>query len=275
MPSYAKLNNKAINFNYSSSNEVTGEFNIHSHSIFEVYYFIEGDVDYLVEGKQYRPTPYSLLLLSPHVFHGVRVNSEKNYRRYVLHFHPDIINLDYRSLLLSAFPSTKKYSNREVYYENTSQFKLHPFFEALSDCSKQPDEVAAKLFPIYIEALLSQLTIMCRTLQPVENGKTISQTISNVITYLNENLNERITLDDLSEHFYISKNYLNRAFRKATGTTVLDYLIYKRVIYAQQLLLNGYTASEAAIRSGFSDYSSFFRAYQKITGHSPHIDMRK
>ena len=274
MPLYSRLNNKVINFNYSSSNEVNKEFKIHYHNIFEVYYFIEGDVDYLVEGKQYHPTPYSLLLLSPHVFHGVRVNSDKNYQRYVLHFHPEIIHIDYRHLLLSAFPNTQKYSNREVYYENTSQFKLHPFFEALSDCSKQPEEIAFKLFPIYIEALLSQLTIMCRTLQPVETGRTISNTMSNIITYLNDNLSERITLDGLSEHFFISKNYLNRAFREATGTTVFDYLIYKRVIYAQQLLLNGYPASEASLRSGFSDYSSFYRAYQKITGHSPHKDMR-
>lgn len=254
---------------------MTKDFHIHCHNIFEIYYFIEGDVDYLVEGKQYHPTPHSLILLSPHVFHGVRINSDKSYRRFVLHFNPNILNIEYRSLLLSAFPNKEKHSQREVYYENTNQFKLHPFFEALVDCSNQPEELSGRLFSFYIKALLSQLTIMCRTLSPIDNGITISDAMTDVIAYLNDHLSEKITLDSLSEHFYISKHYLNRVFRKATGTTVYDYLIYKRVIYAQQLLINGVTASEASIRSGFYEYSAFYRAYIKIIGHTPHMDMYK
>lgn len=274
MPTLARLENENINFRYSSTNELSSEYQIHCHNIYEVYYFIDGDVDYLVEGKQYHPTPHSLLLLSPHVFHGVRINSEKTYTRFTIHFSPDVLNMEHRSLLLSAFPSAEKYSSKEVYYENINAFQLHPFFEAIANCSNQPDRLSAQLFPIYLEALLAQLTLMCRTLRPMENGITVSSTMTNVIAYLNTHLSEKITLDGISEHFFISKHYLNRAFRKATGTTVCDYLIYKRVIYAQNLLMNGYSASEAAIASGFGDYSSFYRAYQKITKHSPNHDIK-
>lgn len=62
---------------------------------------------------------------------------------------------------------------------------------------------------------------------------------------------------------------MNKVFRKATGTTVFDYLLHKRITAAQQLLITGYSAQEAASQAGFGDYSSFYRAYTRINGHSP------
>lgn len=269
MPILANIHSNKIQFAYTKGMEVSDKFQIHCHNIYEIYYFIEGDVDYLVEGKLYHPTPHSLLLLSPHVFHGVRVNSGETYSRFALHFHPDLVNIERRHLLLSAFPNNGKYSQKEVYYENTDDFRLYTFFEAIVDCSKQQSMLCDQLIPIYLEVLLAQLTIMCRTLRPTQIEGNVSSTITDIITFLNAHLTEEISLNMLSDQFFISKHYLNRAFRKATGTTIGDYLIYKRVIYAQQLLMNGSSASDAAAQSGFHDYSAFYRAYKRITGHSP------
>ncbi|MHB8131500.1 MAG: AraC family transcriptional regulator [Mobilitalea sp.] len=263
-----------VQFSYNSSTEIYTTHQIHCHNVFEIYYFIEGDADYLVEGKLYHPAPHSLILLSPHVFHGVKVNSDNPYLRFTIHFNPDLLNMDRRNLLLSAFPNNEKHSDKEVYYENTEPFHLYTYFEALVSLNDQTDSIKNQLLPIYIEAILAQLTIMCRTLRPVQVKVSVSSTITDIIAYLNDNLTENITLDQLSEYFFISKYYLNRAFRKATGTTVVDYLIYKRVIFAKQLLMNGHSATEAALKSGFRDYSAFYRAYRKNLGHSPLVDRR-
>jgi hypothetical protein len=49
----------------------TDQYGLHWHKFYEVFYFIAGDVSYLVEGKRYVPEPpHSLLLIAPHVFHG-------------------------------------------------------------------------------------------------------------------------------------------------------------------------------------------------------------
>lgn len=274
MATVSDLNTEKAEFAYSSTTITNSNYQIHCHNIYEIYYFIEGDVDYLVEGKQYHPTPHSLILLSPHVFHGVKINSKQPYIRYVLNFHPDLLRMEQRSLLLSAFPSLEKHSDKEVYYENTHSYQLYSFFEAIKGCSNQPYSLIDQLLPIYIEGLLAQLTIMSRTLRPVEVKDNVSNTITDIIAYLNDHLTENITLDQLSERFFISKYYLNRAFRKVTGTTVCDYLIYKRVIFSQQLLINGSSAAEAALKSGFHDYSTFYRAYRKHLGHSPVQDRR-
>ncbi len=90
-----------------------------------------------------------------------------------------------------------------------------------------------------------------------------------IIEYLGERLAEPLSLDDLSNRFFISKNQLNRVFRQATGTTVGNYISHKRIALAQQLMLKGIPASEAALRVGFGDYSSFYRAYRRLNGSSP------
>ncbi|MDF2907053.1 MAG: transcriptional regulator, AraC family [Herbinix sp.] len=269
MASLCNIKTEQAEFGYSLSNDIKPTHQIHCHNVYEIYYFVEGDVDYLVEGKLYQPTPHSLLLLSPHVFHGVKVRSEKPYRRFTLHFHPDLLHPDRRHLLLSAFPSNEKHSRREVYYENLTGTQLGSFFEALIGLADQSEQLKRQLLSTYIEAILAQLTIICQTHSPAQVATRTSHTITDIIAYLNDHLTDPITLDRLSEHFNISKHYMNRAFRKAAGTTVFDYLIYKRVIYAQQLLINGSSATEAALKSGFRDYTVFYRAYRKHLGHPP------
>ncbi len=269
MASLCDINYELAQFSYSLSNMMNSTHQIHCHSVYEIYYFVEGDVDYLVEGNLYRPAPNSILLLSPHVFHGVKVRSDNPYRRFTLHFHPDLLQPDRRQLLLTAFPSNDKHTRREVYYEKLNGTQLGSFFEALKNLAEQSDPLKQQLLPTYIEAILAQLTIICQTQSPVQVEARTSQIITDIIAYLNDHLTEHITLDQLSEHFNISKHYMNRAFRKAAGTTVFDYLIYKRIIFAKQLMINGSTAAEAARRSGFRDYTVFYRAYRKHLGHSP------
>ncbi len=269
MASLSKIKTELAEYSYSLSNTPNPTHQIHCHNVYEIYYIMEGDVDYLVEGKLYRPAPHSLLLLSPHVFHGVRVKTDRPYRRFTLHFHPDLLQPERRQLLLSAFPTNEKHSGREVYYENLAGTQLRSFFEALESLAPQSEQLKRQLLPTYIEAILAQVTMICQTHSPVNVEAMTSHTITDIIAYLNDNLTEPISLDQLSEHFNISKHYMNRAFRKAAGTTVFDYLIYKRVIFARQLMMNGCTAAEAALKSGFRDYSVFYRAYRKHLSRSP------
>lgn len=262
------LNTDQVSFSYSTSREAMGEYSLHCHNFYEVYLFLEGDADYLVEGKQYRPSPGSLLLLSPHCFHGVRVNSDAPYRRYSIHFHPDLLSAERRPFLLSSFPSQDR-QDAEIYFEQADRHGIVSCFEALADCAGQTEALQARLLPIYVEALLARIVSMSRTLSAPAAGTGGADTVSDILLYLNRHVGEPVTLDQLCERFYISKHHLNKVFRRATGTTVFDYLLHKRVILAQELLINGLSAQEAAVRTGFGDYSSFYRSYCRILGHSP------
>ena len=256
-----------VSFSFRVSRQATEKYSLHCHNFYEVYLFLEGDADYLVEGKKYRPTPDSLLLLSPHCFHGVRVNSDSPYRRYSIHFHPSVLSAERRPFLLSAFPSQA--GDGEIYFEQADRKGIVSCFEALADCAGRPQPLQSLLLPIYVEALLARIVSMARDISGSAEDAGNDDTVSRILLYLNRHVSEPVTLDLLCERFYISKHHLNKVFRRATGTTVFDYLLRKRVILAQELLAGGMSAQEAAARAGFGDYSSFYRSYRRILGRSP------
>lgn len=254
---------------FKTTYQADRNFAIHYHRNYELYYFVEGDADYLVEGKEYHLTPNSLLLLSPYAFHGVRINSSKPYTRCAVHFSSEYLSPEHRSLLLSPFPGSQINNPQEIFYEHTESFGLKLYLEHLIVSQKQPSPVREELYTIYMEALLSQIYIMSRTLTPSCVTNSTPDTIREVLNYLNAHVTENITLDALSERFFISKYYMNRAFKKATGSTVIEYLLYKRVVLARYFLHNGMTAAEAAVQAGFGDYSGFYRAHRKLFGCGP------
>lgn len=269
MGTIAEITSDRVLFGYTVSEESNENYRLHCHNYYELYYLIEGDIDYLVEGRQFHPAPHSMLLLTPNVFHGVKVKTNHPYVRFTLHFLPDILSMERRHLLLSAFPSMEKHSDKEIYYSNAADYRIYSFFESMVECSRLNCELQSQLLPVYMEALLSQITVMSHTKQAEVPDGSGPDTISKIIAYLNLHLTDPISLDQISEEFFISKHHLNKVFRKATGTTVWDYLLHKRIIYSQQLLINGHSAAETAAASGFGDYSAFYRAYTRIIGHSP------
>ena len=87
--------------------------------------------------------------------------------------------------------------------------------------------------------------------------------------YIQENLTEPLTLDQISNKFYISKHYLCRIFKSATGFSVMEYIIHSRILRARQLLQEGVSVQQAGELSGFSDNSHFIRTFGNLTGTSP------
>lgn len=94
-------------------------------------------------------------------------------------------------------------------------------------------------------------------------------TVQKIILYLEENYTEKISIDMLASKFYVSKYHLMRQFKKETGTTIHNFIQNRRIHYACRLIHAGYTPGEACYRSGFTDYSLFFKTFTKMIGTSP------
>jgi len=263
------INSESISFHHSVTNTPTDSFALHCHPQFEIYYFVNGRVSYLVEGKRYEPKPHSILLLAPGTFHGVRIESGEDYERYSLHFQESLVSDARAELLLSPFTGE---AGPDIYFEGVNAYSLESYFRSLMECAHLERQLGEQLIPIRLEALLSQILRM--QLQGVSSAAQLqSHTVERIVDYLNRNLSAAITLDSLSEQFFLSKNHLNYLFKQATGTTVKNYLIHKRVTAANALIRQGCPAAVAAGQVGFGDYSAFFKAYKKIIGSAP-TDLR-
>ena len=129
------------------------------------------------------------------------------------------------------------------------------------------------LAPIYNEALLAQIHLLGHVLKPATFINQMPVKMIEIIDHVNAHLTENLTLNDIASHFFISKNNLNANFKKFLGSTVMDYVRYKRIILAKQAMAAGESAMSATLQSGFTDYSSFYRAYVKYEGTSPRTNM--
>ena len=78
-----------------------------------------------------------------------------------------------------------------------------------------------------------------------------------------------MTVEQLPENFFLSESYICRIFKQATGTTIGKYITARRISIAKAALSEGVGVNEAFERSGFGDYSSFFKAFTKAVGVSP------
>jgi AraC-like DNA-binding protein len=78
-------------------------------------------------------------------------------------------------------------------------------------------------------------------------------------------------VEEIAAHFFYSREYLSRLFRRTLNTTVSDYLADKKLAHSKVLLEQGATVTEACFSSGFRNMSSFIRNFQEKTGVLPSI----
>ena len=93
--------------------------------------------------------------------------------------------------------------------------------------------------------------------------------IDQVLSYLQEHLSEKMTLDIIANNFYISKYHLSHCFKLTTGFSIMEYLISIRILKARQLLREGMRVQDVGEAVGFQSNEHFIRTFTSLTGTSP------
>lgn len=248
------------------------EFCLHNHSMYELVYSLSGDAVYLAEGVRYQMEPKSLLMINPAVPHKLFLCSNQPFERHILYVYY-AGNASVMSGLIGQCQRTLgKKRIGSVYLEPEEASAMGVFFERMDQASQAKDDSIQALTPYFAQALVAELLVVMKERNPKRFSVGTSRTVDTLLLYLSQNFTQNLTLAEIADRFYLSKDYCNRVFHKATGMTVIQYIIYSRVLYAKQMLAEGVSATEAAKQAGFSDYSNFYRSYRKITGRKPSDD---
>ena len=93
---------------------------------------------------------------------------------------------------------------------------------------------------------------------------------SEALNYIDEHFSESLTLEEMASRTGFSKFHFSRLFKKYTHYNFIDYLHFRRIKEAEQLLLRPDTSiTDIAITSGFSSISTFNRIFRQEKGCSP------
>lgn len=96
------------------------------------------------------------------------------------------------------------------------------------------------------------------------------RTLALARSYMEDNLGENFTLDDLGRAVGVSRFHFSRLFRVSTGQSPMGYSLRLRIERAKEMLLQGdRKICEIAMELGFFDQSHFSRTFRRMTGVSP------
>ena len=128
--------------------------------------------------------------------------------------------------------------------------------------------------PMKIKSLLYELLFelcdgRCLVTSKSDCDASSIELVKEVVSYMNENINESITLDDLSKRLHLSKGHIIHLFKTLVGQTPIVYLRNLRLEYASTLLEGGAAVTQAACRCGMANVSYFIREYKKKYGKTP------
>ena len=249
-----------------------GFVEVHHHDFYEVYFLLGGEVAYWVDGRIIRLTPGDLLFINPMELHRpVTDPGNPVCERFVLWVNKEYLEslsttqVSLNGCFDTALPGHSHLirpgkAERAVLTARMGELVRESYSKDYgSDLSAQG---------IFLQ-LMVQLNRLARGTQTQQEGEEVSPLVENAMRYISENLSSDLSLEEIAGKLFISKYHLAHAFSREVGVSVYRYITLRRLMVARQQLAVGEPAGQVCRSCGFSDYTSFYRAFKSEYGISP------
>ncbi len=245
------------------------QYKLHNHyGSYEIYMFLEGDADFIIEGSVYPMEKYDIFLLNPNEFHNVSHHSSGAYERVVFQIDNKFFTKNDCDNLRRIFDARKIGRQNMIPASFVMENNVLEIIERIEKYStEEGGEIAVKCGVLELLYVLNKYK---HTEELLSNNEKITP----IIMYINENITMPLTVDMIAEKFFLNKYYLCRLFKRHTGLTINKYITYKRIILVKNLCNEGKTISQASAEAGFGNYSNFYKMYVKDTGKTPKEDLK-
>ena len=243
------------------------DFSYHYHDFHKIIVFISGKVTYHIEGKAYHLKPRDILLVSQGAIHKPEIDPSVPYERYIFWIRDDLSCQE----LNTCFQKANDRSFNLVRADSALQERLKDLLPEIEQTLQNKhfgDSVLRDAlftqFMIYINRIFLRTSS-----SPDKKAYSSDTQVEQLLKYINRNLSENLSIDQLAERFFLSKYHMMRKFKNETGYTIHNYITSKRLLMARSLISQGIPVMKAALASGFHDYTTFVRAYKKQFGKAP------
>jgi YesN/AraC family two-component response regulator len=242
----------------------------HSHEFYELYFLLEGKRNFFIGNKMFVVEKNTLVVLPPFSLHKTEGGAYKR------------ININVSTSLLSE--------NQQKFLRNISSKPAIKIGTTYSEIIKRLLIEGAKLEDLHREDKLLNLSSILNTillllstqdtvsLAAVSTAFTpeiVPSDVLKIIYHINTHFEEKITLDSLSEQFYLSRVSICKKFKDVMNCSIMDYVNGLRLNKAKSLLRDSkLSMEEIADACGFSSANYLGLVFKKEMGISP-LNYRK
>jgi len=247
----------------TAARDTLGEINqlpMHSHTFMEIFEYIsDSEVEYLLGTHRYRLRKGDLICVPPGTCHQVL--------RYTPQDTPCVRNL---IVISPVFLDMIGWTNQpnQFYLLRVSDEKWKYLRDLSEVCIREAEEQKPHWQDMLVGYIHILLALFVRNSENTIKAEA-DGIFEELLTYVDENLSQKITLTDTARHFFISERTITREFQKHLNLSFYRYVTQRRLLKAQNLIFHDVPLGDVCEQVGFSDYPTFFRSFKKEYGISP------
>lgn len=236
---------------------------LHYHPYHEISVIKSGDISYSTENSNTKATDFCVIFSQAHKLHNPFVAKDHLYERYQVKFYGDILD---RSIVESGALNDALSSSYMKKVNQREFAELYGIIEALYHLVKENEESDFNKLREVIE--LVSLIIKCHTATHI-SAPSENSYITEVAGFIKDNIDKKLTHQDIANRFFISKSKLIYDFKECYNMNILEYITMTKIDAAKELLLKGFSVAYTAEKCGFSSPSYFIKVFSDITKVTP------
>lgn len=234
--------------------------NVHDHHIHdecEIYINLTGDVSFVVEDTVYPVMPGNIIITRPYEWHHCLYHSNKLHKHFCV-----FLQSAQNEHLFNIFYDRELGKNNLIVLNRQNSDELIQICRRLN--TQTENEIDRYLYFFRMLQLLST-----QNSPGEQTASEIKSVIAPAIEYINNNFQQKISICELAESCHISVSTFERNFFNMFKLTPSEYIRKRRLANTIKMLAEGYSITDTAYQSGFSDCSGFIATFKKEYGITP------
>lgn len=256
----------------------------HFHKNYEIILFMSDGASIYINDRVFKVKKGDLFLINNRMYHKTEGVEGKEYERFVLMFDPEPIIKLGQTMGYSFIKYFEEESVDFIHMVRLSEehlieiIKLFQKIEALHlNCNSKDDNMNTTLVMLQLFVYMNQQFEFLASNNEMGNEHELKledsiddrEQIEQIKKYINNNIENKLDLNEIAEQFYMNKYYLSHYFKKKTGFTISQYISSCKIAAAKSMLKKGFSVTETATSLSYNSDSHFVSIFKKMTGTTP------